>query len=269
MHFVVGSTGKVGRNVVSGLASRGLKVRALARRPDEAGLPPGVEVAPGDLSDPGSLSELAQGCESAFLVWPFLSGDGAEAVVAALAGAVPQVVYLSAQPAGERPESFWAQVERAVEGSAREWTMLRPTGFAANTLGWAGQIRESGVVRWVYGQAARSLIHERDIADVAVRALTEPGHHGRRYVLSGPAAITQIDQVHAIGAAIGRPLRWEEVPAGQVEDQLAGIPAGALKTWASFVDAPEVVTQTVAEVTGTPARSYAQWARDHAGDFAV
>jgi uncharacterized protein YbjT (DUF2867 family) len=119
------------------------------------------------------------------------------------------------------------------------------------------------VVRWVYGQAARSLIHERDIAAVAVRALTEPGHGGRHYVLSGPAAITQIDQVHAIG----RPLRWEEVPAGQVADQLAGIPAGALKTWASFVAEPEIVTQTVAEVTGTPARGFAQWARDHAEDF--
>jgi uncharacterized protein YbjT (DUF2867 family) len=119
---------------------------------------------------------------------------------------VPRIVYLSAQAAGERPDSFWAAVERLVEASGAQWTILRPTGFAANTLMWADQVRSSDVVRWVYGAAARSLIHERDIAAVAVRTLTGPGHAGERYVLTGPQAVTQAEQVRAIGAAIGRPL---------------------------------------------------------------
>jgi uncharacterized protein YbjT (DUF2867 family) len=132
---------------------------------------------------------------------------------------------------------------------------------------WADQIRRDNVVRWVYGEAARSLIDQRDIADIAVRALTEPGPAGQRHVLTGPEAITQIEQVRAIGTALGRELRWEEIPPVQLRDELTGIPSGALETWASFVPAPEIVTQTVREVTGRPARPFAQWAHDHADKF--
>jgi uncharacterized protein YbjT (DUF2867 family) len=159
-------------------------------------------------------------------------------------------------------------VEHRIEGSVDAWTFLRPTGFAANTLMWADQIRDSGVVRWPYGQASRSLIHERDIAAVGVQALTEGGHAGARYVLTGPQALTQIDQVRAIGDAIGRALRWEELPRAEAERELAGkVPATALDTWAGFVERPEVVTSTVEEVTGRRARSFAEWAGDHAHDF--
>jgi uncharacterized protein YbjT (DUF2867 family) len=132
---------------------------------------------------------------------------------------------------------------------------------------WADQIRESGVVRWPYGQAARSLIHERDIAAVAVRALTEDAHTGARYVLSGPETLTQAEQAHAIGDALGRPVRWEELTREDAEDQIAGVPDTALDTWASFVETPEIVTTTVADVTSEPARPFAEWARDHADDF--
>ena len=132
---------------------------------------------------------------------------------------------------------------------------------------WADQIRESGVVRWPYGQAARSLIHERDIADVAVRALTEEGHADARYVLTGPETLTQAEQAHTIGEAIGRPVRWEELSREDAEREIDGLPDTALDTWASFVETPEVVTTTVEEVTGAPARTFAQWARYHAEDF--
>lgn len=85
------------------------------------------------------------------------------------------VVYLSAEAAASDPESFWAVLEQLIERSGTAWTFLRPTGFAKNTLGWAEQIRADGVVRQPYGQAARSMIDERDIAAVDVRALTEAG----------------------------------------------------------------------------------------------
>jgi uncharacterized protein YbjT (DUF2867 family) len=266
--FVIGATGKVGRHVVSGLLERDAVVRALVRNPDAAGLPEGVDVVPGDLSDPGGLAENLDGVEAVFLVWPFFTGDGAAEVVDLLARHARRTVYLSAEAAGGRPDSFWAAVERAVEDSAGEWTFLRPTGFAANTLMWADQIRESGVVRWPYGEAARSLIHERDIASVAVRALTEEGHVGARYVLSGPATLTQNEQVQAIGEALGRTVRWEELLREEAEEELVGkVPDTALDTWAGFVEEPEIVTSTVEHVTGTPARPFGQWAHDHVADF--
>ena len=138
---------------------------------------------------------------------------------------------------------------------------------------WADQIRAEGVVRWPYAAAARSLIHEADIAAVAVHALTEDGHSGKTYVLTGPQALTQTDQVHAIGQAIGRSLRFDEISREQARPGLLeafgdeAFADGALDTWATFVNDPERVTSTVQEITGRPARTLRDWATDHADDF--
>jgi uncharacterized protein YbjT (DUF2867 family) len=267
MVFVSGATGKVGRNVVSGLIERGAEVTALARDLEWPDLPAGVRVVRGDLRNPAELARHLEGVDEVFPLWPFMAADGADELVETLASHARRIVYLSAEAASRRPESFWALVERSIERSAAEWVFLRPTGFAANTLMWADQIRGGDVVRWVYGQAARSLIDERDIADVAVLALTEQGHVGARHTLTGPATITQAEQVHAIGDALGRKLSWEEIPSAAVHDQLSGVPDTALATWASFVTSPEIVTSTVRELTGRPARSFGHWAHDHAEDF--
>src|SRR4051794_32420832 len=268
MIFVIGATGKVGRNVVSGLLEQRVAVRALARDPAVADLPGGIQVVSGDLADPQSLSPDLDEVDAVFLVWPFFSADGVDEAVDLLARHPRRVVYLSAEAAAKRPDSFWPRVEGAIERSGTEWTFLRPTDFAANTLMWADQIRESGDVRWPYGHAARSLIHERDIGGAPGRRLTEDGEAGARYVLTGPETLTQAEQVRAIGSAIGRTVRWEELSRTDAERQLAGrVPDTALDTWASFVETPEIVTSTVREVTGEPARSFAEWARDHADDF--
>jgi uncharacterized protein YbjT (DUF2867 family) len=274
--LVTGATGKVGRQVVSGLVAAGATVRAVTRDPGSAGLPPGVQVVPGDLMDPGSLNGHLGGAAAVFLIWPSFSAGGAPALVDALARRIPRVVYLSAMNVqdGRPPEEngVWGQVEHAIGESGAQWTFLRAGGFAGNTLGWAAQIR-SGVVRWPYGQAARSLIHEKDIAAVAVLALTEDGRAGAKYVLTGPAAVTQADQVRIIGEVAGHPVRWEDIPPEQARQQLLPIMGdpdvvdGALRYWASLVAQPEPVTSTVAEVTGTPARTFREWAADHAADF--
>jgi uncharacterized protein YbjT (DUF2867 family) len=169
--LVTGATGTVGRQVVTQLRERGLPVRAVTRDPASAGLPAGVEVVRGDLADPASLEPHLAGADPVFLVWPFTApglaaGLGAR-VAEMLARHVTRVVYLSAQAAAGRPDSFWATMERLIEASGAAWTFLRPTGFAANTLMWADQIRGQGVVRWPYGAATRSLVHESDLAAVA------------------------------------------------------------------------------------------------------
>lgn len=277
--LVIGATGKVGRHIVTGLSDLGVSVRGLTRHP--ARLPAGVTAVTGDLSDaearPEVLRQAAAGADAAFLLWPMLTAAGADAAVAALASQVRHIVYLSAasvhDDAPPEENGLWGQVEQAVERSGAEWTFLRAGGFAANTLGWADGIRSRGVVRWAHGQAARSLIHERDIADVAVLALTEPEHVAAKYVLTGPESITQAEQARLIGEAIGQPVRWEEAPAEEVLAQLAAATGDeafarhALAYWASLVARPERVTSTVGEITGHPARTFAQWARDHADDF--
>jgi uncharacterized protein YbjT (DUF2867 family) len=168
---------------------------------------------------------------------------------------------------------FHADMEHLIEKSDFDWTFLRPSGFASNTLMWADQIRRDGIVRFPFGAAARSLIHERDIAAVAVRALTEDRHVGAKPVLTGPELITQAEQVRAIGEAIGRSTRWEEIPPEAIRDALvssfgnASFADHALATWAGFVDEPELVTPTVEEITGGPAHTFREWASDRADEF--
>lgn len=275
--LVTGSTGTVGRRVVSQLHSRGDLVRALTRGRSAPAFPDDVEVVTGDLSDPASLAPHLRETRAVFLVWPFTSPELtarlAPRVVEALAAHTRRIVYLSATAAAADPGSFWALVEQAIAHSGVSWTFLRPTGFAKNTLIWASQIRSGDVVRWPYGQAVRSLIHEDDIAAVAVRALTEDGHDKAIYELSGPAALTQAEQVRIIGEVLRRPLRWEDLPPEAARAQLtqamgdAAFAATALAAWARFVDHPEVVTSTVEQVTGVPARTFHHWAVDHADSF--
>ena len=275
MIVVTGGTGRVGRQLVTQLIQRDLPVRVVSRssgRPQD-----GTETAVADLSDPASLEPHLPGADALFLLWPFTSAevtaDLAPEVAAIAARHVKRVVYLSAQPAAERPGSFWALTERAIEDSGVPWTFLRPTGFASNTLMWADQIRSGDVVRWPFGAAARALIDERDIAAVAVRALTEDGHAGARYLLSGPEVLTQAEQLAALGRAMGRDLTWEELPRPEAMAALTaawgdpGFAASALDTWERFVTDPEIVTSTVRDVTGVPAHTFADWAAANAAAF--
>lgn len=274
---MTGATGKVGRHVVSQLLEMGVEVRALARRPDVTGLPSPVEVVQGDLADPNTLEPALRDVQAVFLLWPFFGVDAVPAVVRAIGGHARRLVYLSASTVrdddGVRPRLFHTSIEREIEKSGLEWTFLRPTGFASNTLGWAQQIRASGVVRWPYGQATRSLIHERDIAAVAARTLTEHGHAGAKYVLTGPQALTQVEQAHAIGEAIGRPIRYEEISPSEARRELLAawgdrsFVESALTAWAAMVSTPEEVTQMVENLTGAPALTFREWAFDHANDF--
>jgi uncharacterized protein YbjT (DUF2867 family) len=267
--LVLGGTGTVGREVVAGLPARGADVRVLVRPTSQS--PPGAEPAIGDVHDPASVAAAAAGVDAVFLLWPSFRATGAAGLVRALAG-VPRIVHLSAEAARHDPDSVWARVERLVEDSGAEWTILRPTGFAANTLGWAEEVR-AGVVHRPYGAAARSLIDERDLAAVAVRALLDPGHAGARYVLSGPATITQAEQARVLGEVAGHPVRWAEqdpAAAAAAFTAVTGAPdlaAAAIRTWAGFVTEPEVVTGTVEEITGRAARSFPDWAEHHAPAF--
>jgi uncharacterized protein YbjT (DUF2867 family) len=279
MILVTGATGKVGRHVVDGLLASGADVRALVRQPLLAGLPDGVELVVGDITDPHAVRRAAAGVDAAFLLWPSYSADGAAPVVAALTERVARVVYLSAlnvddgQPA--ELNGVWGQVEQLLVESDADWTFLRPGGFAANTLEWVEEIRSDGPVAMPSPKAGRSLIHERDIADVAVLTLLDEAHSGKKYLLTGPEVLTQAEQVAAIGAAIGKEIRVEEQSAEQA--RAAMLASGAdpafvdsgLRYWESLVDTPEPVHPTYRELTGRPARTYRQWVGEHRDEFRV
>lgn len=272
--LVTGATGTIGRHIVSSLAGTGLDVRALVRDPDRAALPEGVQVVRGDLTAPETLEAALRDVERVYLMWPGIPVD--PRVVKAIAGHAQHIVYLSTDVSdladGEQATSFHQEIERQIRASGIVWTFLRAIDFATNTLGWAGQIRQ-GVVRWPYGQASRSLTHERDIADVAAHVLTTDGHAGAKYVITGPESITHAAQVGIIGEAVGREVRWEDLPPETAREQLTAAWGNAafvnarLEAWRSFVDTPERVTDTVEQLLGRPALTFRSWAQDHADDF--
>jgi NADPH:quinone reductase-like Zn-dependent oxidoreductase len=194
-----------------------------------------------------------------------------EAVLALVAKHARRVVYLSSAAVRDHER----QAEQLIKRSGLEWTILRPHAFATNALRWAEQIRAERVVRQPYGQAAMSLVHERDIAAVAVRALIQGGHGGAVYELSGPQSLTQAEQTRVIGEVIGQPVRWEEASPHDARRQLLarGWPPeavdGILRAQAAMTAGPAPVTSTVEKVTGAAARTFRSWVAEHAHAFRV
>ena len=276
--LVTGATGNVGREVTAQLVSAGVGVRAFVREARTCRFPEGVEVAEGDLSVPGTLERALTGIEAVFLVWPFLTCDGAPAVLAPIAAAARRLVYLSSSGVDEDAErqadpinQLHADMESLIEAAGLEWTILRANTIASNTLGWAGQIRGGGVVRGP-GIAPTAVIDQRDVAAVAVRVLADDGYSGAKLVLTGPQVLSRAEQARMIGEAIGRPVRFEKVPVRVAREQMLadGRPPAlveALLASAETRPASAVVTSTVEELTGTAARTFREWATDHADDF--
>jgi uncharacterized protein YbjT (DUF2867 family) len=277
--FVTGATGNVGRNVVSILSGAGASVRALTRNPDTAGLPDSVEVVRGDLSEPSTLENSLEGVDSVFLMVRAFSAQIVP-IIELLRKRVRRIVFLSSAaiqdelPVQTNPiGKIHLEIEEEIRNSGLEWTFLRPGAFAANALTWwAPQLRAGDVVRWPYGAATWAPIHERDVATVAVRALTEDGHAGKKYALTGGELLSQREQLQTISAAIGRTLRYEELTPDAARQRMsASLPPvivdRLLDLWAGMVEKPAPVTPTVEEVTGASPATFKQWALEHAENF--
>ncbi len=279
--LVIGGTGNVGRLVVSQLAATGTRFRAMTRNPDSLRMPPEVDVVRGDLTVPESLDRCLENINTVFLVWvapPAAIGDALERI----AKHARRIVFLTAPL--KTPHPFFQQpnpargaaerIERLIEASGLEWTFLRAGMFAGNARHfWGPQIRAGGVVRWPYLDAPTAPTDERDLAAAAVRTLCEDGHARAEYVLTGPQSLTQREQVHTIGRAIGRSLHVEEISPEDARSELLPVLGSLtvvnmlLNAWAAAIGQPAFVTSTFAEVTGAPPRTFLEWATDHAAEF--
>jgi uncharacterized protein YbjT (DUF2867 family) len=279
--LVTGATGSVGRHVVDQLTAAGVRFRAMTRDPDAARLPADVDVVRGDLTVPESLESCLAEIETVFMVW-VAPPEAIEGALEKIAKHARRVVYLTAplktpHPFFQQPNPSRAiaeRIERLIERSGLEWTFVRAGMFAGNARHfWGPQIRGGGVIRWPYLNSATAPTDERDIATIAVRTLCDVGHAGAEYVVTGPQSLTQAEQIQAIGRAIGRSLRVEEMTPNEARSELLPVLGSAvsidmlLNAWGAALGQPAFVSSSFAELTGRASRSFAQWAADYAAEF--
>lgn len=280
MIVVTGATGPVGRQAVQLLLDAGAEVAAVTRDPAAAGLPDGARIIKGDPSRPQTLAAALPGTEAVLLSPRAAGGGAAELLALAASHGAQRVVLLSALTveylAGEpRFADQFRAAEKVAQDSGLAVTVLRCADFDTNALAWAPQIRASGVVRGAYPAAATSPIHERDIAQVAVAALASPGSNGACHVLTGPQSLSQSDKVRLIGQATGRELEFAEVSPEQVRQAMLAqglpeeIPDRLLGSLRDYARQPGPTTDTVQQLLGRPALTFATWASQNAAAFSA
>jgi uncharacterized protein YbjT (DUF2867 family) len=261
MILVTGATGTIGSAVVRELTAKGVPLRAMSRRGA------GPSAIAGDFDRPETLAAAAAGVDTLFLLAP--PGPGVAKYDLALLDAartqgVRRVVKLSAigpanQPGGWHHPGEAALRDGGERDSGPEWTILRPTTFASNSLAWAAAIGAGESVANPFGPGTQGVVDPDDVAAVAVAALLGDGHAGQTYTLTGPELLSLPDQVAQLGAVLGRVIgvtELEQVPPGLPAEVAAGV---------AYVREGRnaVVTEDVARVLGRPPRTFRQWAAQH------
>ncbi|MGW0757625.1 SDR family oxidoreductase [Streptomyces sp. NPDC002814] len=283
---VTGATGEIGRLVVAGLLDAGHPVRGMSRHPQRASLPDGADVVFGDLDDPSTLRHSFDGAAQLVLI---AVPETVEAVVsrAQQAGIEHVVVVSSAAVTAGYDTTYNAVVEQAVMDSGLDWSIVRPGEFATNSLLiWGPAIKTDRRAVEPFPDQLGHPIHEADIADVVLADLLDPCRRGRIDTVIGPDSLTKREQVAVIAEAIGEQITLDEVSAEQAlafyraQGGFAAANADFLFGFESY-DGVEGITDepqdtsardddaylTLDRITGTPARTFRQWAHDHAPDF--
>ncbi|QJY45508.1 SDR family oxidoreductase [Pseudonocardia broussonetiae] len=281
--LVVGATGTIGSAVLRDLRRRGVATRAFVRDRARARAVLGddVELATGDLADPSSVRAALRGVQRVLLCTPNDPEQVRREVTvidAAAAAGVGLVVKIGAIGAGaDSPLAFWvahARIEQHLRSSGLPAVVLHPSMYMTNLLAAAETIGQTGRLFAPAGDARISLIDPRDVAATAAVVLTEDGHAGRAYTLTGPEALTYQDVAAQIASATGRPVEYVEVPDAAARAAMA---AAATPDW--FADqliilwgrlrqgAGATTTDTVRVLTGQEPRRVAEFVRDRAHLF--
>ena len=273
MILVTGASGTVGTEVVKALGGRSARVRAGYRtRPQN--VPAGMESVALDYDRPETIRPALQGVDTLFLLSNTVDPE-LKVVDEAKRAGVKRIVKLSVIGAAAEGFTFarWHRaVEKYIEASGLAWTFLRPNGFMQNVVNYMGEtIRSQSAIYSPAGNAAASHIDARDIGAVGARVLTEKGHDGKAYELTGPAALTDGQIAEILSRVLGRAIRY--VPITREQYKQAAVAAGTPEGYADALldlyryyaeGKAAVVTPAVRELTGRDPIPFEQFARDHA-----
>lgn len=275
--LVTGATGDIGCQVVRLLKDQGHPVVALCRRQEQVEdfREQGVEAVLGDLGRPESLGPALDGCDRLFLLT--VAGQdqrehGRNGVQAAQAAGIRHVVHLSTGDMNPNSAIPWAHAPAHTDVTLKqrtgEWTILRPSAFMQNLLQSAAPIKK-GVFPQTAGRGELAWIDTYDIARVAVTVLTEDGHHGKEYYLTGPELLRMKDVAATLSSVLKYRVRHLHLP-GPVF--FLALRASGVNAWMArglvhqFIDVVrhgmdfgDYLSDTVQVLTGTPARSLREY----------
>lgn len=284
MILVTGATGKNGVEILKRLSGRKERIRAMVRKQSEimrATPNCGLEFVEADFEDAASLRRALTSVQRAFLVTN--SSDRVEEhqlrfVSLATESGVKHIVYLSQLHASsESPLRFLhyhAAVEEAVRTSGMSYTNLRPNLYMQALLMIGKSIGSEGRFFAPAGNARVSVVDVRDIAAVAVAALTQTGHEGKTYDITGPEALTHAQMAAELSQALHRPVTFVDLPEQQFREALRGFHMpdwqadGLIEDYAHYRRGEAAdISSTVKEVTGEDPRPFAVFARDYRAAF--
>ena len=280
MICVTGAGGTVGREVVKQLelAKVPFRVAYFSKDKADAALAKGIDAVIIDYNRPDTLRAAFQGCDKLFLLGPnALNQTQLElnAVEAAKAVGVQYIVKQSVM--GAEAEDFslaliHRPVEQAIESSGMSWTFLRPSSFMQNVITFMSEtIKAESAFYSASGVAKISHVDVRDIASVAVKALTEPTHVGKVYTLTGSEALTYDELAQELSTVLGRSishisLAHEDLKQAMLAEGMPEAIADRMLDLERYYreDKARCITNDIKQVTGRDPIRFAQYARDYA-----
>ena len=282
--LVMGATGNVGSQVVKQLADTGANVRAAVRSPRKAESLKSerVSLTEFDTDKPETIEAAFQGVDKVFLLTPLVPNMvelSANLVAAAKKAGVKHIIKSSGMGAEVEPgitlTRWHREAEKAIEASGIAFTFVRPNGFMQNYANFNGvTIKTQNAFYLPVGDGKVSYIDTRDIAAVAVAALTQDGHEGKAYEVTGLEAISNQEIAEIISQVVGRKINYVDVPedAARSEMKQSGMPDVLIDMTMELYELYKAgyaseVTPTVEQVTAKKPISFAQFANDYAEAF--
>ena len=273
MILITTPNGKVGAEVTKQLLEKGVEVRVGARTIEKAQTAfPQAHVVRFDFNDEHHVQAALDGVDAVYLgsPGPMLAAPVTRVVDHARAAGVERVVRLSAMGI-EHTDTPLRQIEQHIEKTGLQWTFLRPNWFLQNYSTTNSQtIREHQAFHEPAGNAKTSFVDVRDIAAVAVQALTKDGHLGQAYTITGPQAYDRYQVAQAIATAIGKNVRYVPIEDAQLRASMAalGAPEAYVELMSNLYSTAragwtEQVTDTVQHVLGRAPITLAQFAADY------
>jgi uncharacterized protein YbjT (DUF2867 family) len=283
MIFVTGASGTVGREVVAQLLAQGVPVRALTRDPARAKIDQRAAVITGDTTQPETFAHRLKGSDALFSVvfGPRMAAEEAELARVARDAGVKHIVKLSALGAGGESGprvgiAGWHEAaEKALAASGVPYTFVQATAFMSNLFFQREPIVRMGKLFSNYGDGKLAFIHPRDIASVAVKALTSPDHHrNKAYPVTGSEALSMHEVAQLLSDALGRKIDYVPVTDEATADSFRqhGMPAEVIEALLPFgkivrEGRAAAVSSAVRDVTGRAPLTYAEWLKEYSGAF--